>query len=45
MVTLTTGAKVVVMESADEVAAAVREWRVLILTDALKSPRPGRRAA
>lgn len=35
VITLTTGAKVVVSESPDEVADAVRAWRVRILGDAL----------
>lgn len=36
VVTLSTGTKVVVSETPDEVAAAVREWRVGILAEALK---------
>jgi flagellar protein FlbD len=35
-VTLTTGSKLVVAESADSVTAAIREWRVGILERALK---------
>lgn len=39
-VTLTTGTRYVVMESADEVVAAVRAWRVEILAEALaRTPR------
>lgn len=36
IVSLTTGAKLVVSESPDSVVAAVREWRVGILERALK---------
>lgn len=36
VVTLTTGAKLVVAESPDSVTAAVREWRVGILERALR---------
>ena len=36
-VSLTTGSKVVVCESPDEVADAVRAWRVQVMGDALKS--------
>jgi flagellar protein FlbD len=39
-VTLTTGTKLVVAESADSVTAAVREWRVGILERALKRTGP-----
>jgi uncharacterized protein YlzI (FlbEa/FlbD family) len=36
VITLTTGAKLVVAESPDSVTAAVREWRVGILERALR---------
>ncbi len=36
VVTLTTGSKLVVAESPDSVAAAVREWRVGIIERALR---------
>jgi flagellar protein FlbD len=39
VVTLTTGAKLVVAESPDSVTAAVREWRVGILERALRRNR------
>jgi flagellar protein FlbD len=39
-VTLTTGTRYVVLETADEVVEAVRAWRVGILADALaRTPR------
>ena len=38
-VTLTTGTKYVVIETADEVVAAIKTWRVGILADALSDPR------
>ena len=40
VVTLTTGAKLVVDESPDSVTAAVREWRVGILERALRRVGP-----
>jgi flagellar protein FlbD len=40
VVTLTTAAKVVVAESPDEVVAAVRAWRVGVLSDAMRNRRP-----
>ncbi|HTA37768.1 MAG TPA: flagellar FlbD family protein [Candidatus Acidoferrales bacterium] len=40
VVTLTTGAKLVVTESPDSVTAAVREWRVGILERALRRVGP-----
>ncbi len=39
VVTLATTAKVVVAESPDEVAAAVRAWRVEVLSEAMRSRR------
>jgi len=40
VVTLATTAKVVVAESPDEVAAAMRDWRVGVLSEALRNRRP-----
>jgi uncharacterized protein YlzI (FlbEa/FlbD family) len=40
VVTLATTAKVVVAESPEEVAAAVREWRVGVLSEAMRNRRP-----
>ena len=40
VVTLTTGTKLVVDESPDSVAAAVREWRVGVLERALRRVGP-----
>jgi flagellar protein FlbD len=40
VVTLTTGAKLVVDESPDSVTAAVREWRVGVLERALRRVGP-----
>jgi flagellar protein FlbD len=40
VVTLATGAKIVVGESAEEVADAVRRWRVEILSGALRRRKP-----
>ncbi|HEX4752456.1 MAG TPA: flagellar FlbD family protein [Solirubrobacterales bacterium] len=40
VVTLTTGAKIIVTESPDSVTAAVREWRIGILERALKRTGP-----
>ena len=40
VVTLATTAKVVVAESPDEVAAAVRAWRVGVLSEAMRNRRP-----
>ena len=40
VVTLATTAKVVVAESPDEVAAAVRAWRVDVLSEAMRNRRP-----
>ena len=39
VITLTTQTRVVVSESADAVVDAIRDWRVEILTDALKRRR------
>jgi uncharacterized protein YlzI (FlbEa/FlbD family) len=41
VVTLATTAKVVVAESPGEVAAAVREWRVGVLSEAMRNRRGG----
>jgi uncharacterized protein YlzI (FlbEa/FlbD family) len=41
VVTLATTAKVVVAESPDEVATAVREWRVGVLSEAMRNRRGG----
>ncbi len=41
VVTLATTAKVVVAESPDEVAAAVRAWRVDVLSEAMRNRRGG----
>ncbi len=40
VVTLATTAKVVVAESPDEVAAAMRAWRVDVLSEAMRNRRP-----
>ncbi len=40
VVTLATTAKIVVAESPDEVADAVRAWRVDVLSDAMRNRRP-----
>jgi flagellar protein FlbD len=45
VVTLTTGVKIVVDETPDEVADAVREWRVGIMTEAFNRKRPRRARA
>jgi len=42
VVTLATHAKVVVAESPEEVAAAVRAWRVGVLSEAMRNRRPDR---
>jgi len=42
VVTLTTGAKIVVAETPDEVADAVHAWRVSVLESALRRRRGGR---
>jgi len=42
VISLATGAKVVVAESPEEVAAAVREYRAEVLGDALRRRRPER---
>lgn len=42
VITLTTGLKIVVDETPEEVADAVREWRVEIMTGAFNRKRPGR---
>ncbi|HXA54426.1 MAG TPA: flagellar FlbD family protein, partial [Solirubrobacteraceae bacterium] len=42
VVTLATTAKVVVAESPDEVADAVRAWRVDVLSEAMRNRRGGR---
>ncbi|HEV2998683.1 MAG TPA: flagellar FlbD family protein [Solirubrobacteraceae bacterium] len=44
VVTLATTAKVVVCESPEEVAAAVRAWRVEVLSEALRGRRAQREA-
>lgn len=41
VVTLATTAKVVVAESPDEVAALMREWRVDVLSEAMRNRRGG----
>lgn len=41
VVTLATTAKVVVAESPDEVAAAMRAWRVGVLSEAMRNRRGG----
>jgi flagellar protein FlbD len=41
VVTLATTAKVVVAESPDEVAAAMRAWRVEVLSEAMRNRRGG----
>jgi uncharacterized protein YlzI (FlbEa/FlbD family) len=41
VVTLATTAKVVVAESPEEVAAAVRAWRVGVLSEAMRNRRAG----
>jgi flagellar protein FlbD len=38
VVTLTTGARFLVGESPDEIAAEIRSWRAAILSDALRGP-------
>jgi uncharacterized protein YlzI (FlbEa/FlbD family) len=40
VVTLATTAKVVVAESPEEVAAAIRVWRVDVLSEAMRNRRP-----
>lgn len=40
VVTLATTAKIVVAETPAEVAAAVRHWRVDVLSDAMRGRRP-----
>jgi flagellar protein FlbD len=45
VVTLTTGARVVVGESPAEITAAIRSWRAEILSDALHRPEALARAA
>jgi uncharacterized protein YlzI (FlbEa/FlbD family) len=45
VVTLATTAKVVVAESPDEVATAVRAWRVGVLSEAMRSRRPEHESA
>jgi uncharacterized protein YlzI (FlbEa/FlbD family) len=40
VVTLATTAKVVVAETPDEVAAAMRAWRVDVLSEAMRNRRP-----
>jgi flagellar protein FlbD len=37
VVTLTTGTKVLVAETVEEVVAAVRRWRIDVLTEALRA--------
>jgi flagellar protein FlbD len=44
VVTLTTGAKVVVLESPERVAEEIRRYRAGILDDALRGRRPALRA-
>lgn len=45
VISLATTAKVVVSESPEEVAAAVRAWRVQVLSEALRGRRSQREAA
>jgi flagellar protein FlbD len=45
VIALATGAKVVVAETPEEVAAAVREYRADVLGEALRRRRPPRRPA
>jgi flagellar protein FlbD len=45
VLTLATGAKVVVAETPDEVARAVHEYRAEVLSDAFRRRRPERRPA
>ncbi len=45
VVTLATACKVVVDETPDEVAEAIRAWRVDVLAEALRAERPDRRPA
>jgi flagellar protein FlbD len=42
VVSLATTAKVVVSETPEEVAAAIRAWRVQVLSEALRNRRPNR---
>jgi flagellar protein FlbD len=44
VITLATGAKVVVTETPEQVAAAVREYRAEVLSEALRRRRPERAA-
>ena len=44
VVTLASGAKVVVHEPPDRVVDEIRDWRAAIMTDALHARRPGLRA-
>lgn len=44
VVTLATACKVVVDETPDEVAEAIRAWRVDVLAEALRAERPDRRS-
>jgi len=42
VITLATGAKVVVAETPEEVAEHVRAWRVEVLSEAMRNRRPER---
>jgi flagellar protein FlbD len=44
VLTLTNGTKIVVAESDDEVVAAVRRWRIDVMTEALNAADVGHRA-
>jgi flagellar protein FlbD len=45
VVTLATTAKVVVAETPEQVAAAMRAWRVDVLSEAMRNRRPDHRGA
>jgi flagellar protein FlbD len=44
VLTLTNGTKIVVAERDDEVVAAVRRWRIDVMTEALNAAEVGHRA-
>jgi flagellar protein FlbD len=44
VVTLTNGTKIVVAETDDEVIAAIRRWRIDVMTEALNAADVGNRA-
>ena len=44
VLTLTNGTKIVVAETDDEVVAAVRRWRIDVMTEALNAADVGHRA-